>query len=55
MAKGSGALVESHGAQFLSGRSWAGLEQKLGETGVEKVVQGRRGIPLAYQYEGSDK
>ncbi|KAM4606775.1 2-(3-amino-3-carboxypropyl)histidine synthase subunit 2 [Polymixia lowei] len=39
-------------ASFLSSRSWQGLEQKLGETAVVKAVQGRRGIPIAYEGEG---
>lgn len=35
----------------LQYRSWAGLEQKLGETDVKKAEQGRKGIPLQYQNE----
>ncbi|KAL1006452.1 hypothetical protein UPYG_G00072590 [Umbra pygmaea] len=38
-------------ATYLSGRSWQGLEQKLGETPVVKAVQGRRGIAIAYEEE----
>ncbi|KAM9827765.1 2-(3-amino-3-carboxypropyl)histidine synthase subunit 2 [Neosynchiropus ocellatus] len=40
-------------AAFLANRSWHGLEQKLGETPVEKAVQGRRGIAIAYEEEGT--
>ncbi|CAL9697721.1 unnamed protein product [Knipowitschia caucasica] len=40
-------------ASFLSGRSWQGLEKKLGETPVVKAVEGRRGIAIAYEDEGS--
>ncbi|XP_061569405.1 2-(3-amino-3-carboxypropyl)histidine synthase subunit 2 [Cololabis saira] len=40
-------------ASFLAGRSWRGLEQKLGETPVVKAVEGRRGIAIAYEEEGS--
>ncbi|XP_010884128.2 2-(3-amino-3-carboxypropyl)histidine synthase subunit 2 [Esox lucius] len=38
-------------ATFLSGRSWQGLEQKLGETPVVKAVKGRKGIAIAYEEE----
>lgn len=34
-------------ASFLAGRSWRGLEQKLGDTPVVKAVEGRRGIAIA--------
>uniref|UniRef100_A0A3Q0S1T0 2-(3-amino-3-carboxypropyl)histidine synthase subunit 2 n=1 Tax=Amphilophus citrinellus TaxID=61819 RepID=A0A3Q0S1T0_AMPCI len=40
-------------ASFLAGRSWRGLEQKLGETPVVKAVEGRRGIAIAYEDEGT--
>ncbi|KAM4718504.1 2-(3-amino-3-carboxypropyl)histidine synthase subunit 2 isoform 1-T2 [Anableps anableps] len=40
-------------ASFLAGRSWRGLEQKLGETPVGKAVEGRRGIAIAYEEEGT--
>ncbi|KAK0144658.1 2-(3-amino-3-carboxypropyl)histidine synthase subunit 2 [Merluccius polli] len=39
-------------AGFLAGRSWQGLERKLGETPVVKAVEGRRGIAIAYEGEG---
>lgn len=38
-------------ASFLAGRSWQGLEPKLGETPVVKAVEGRRGIAIAYEEE----
>lgn len=40
-------------ASFLAGRSWQGLEQKLGETPVIKAVKGRKGIAIAYEDEGA--
>ncbi|KAM7370117.1 hypothetical protein PAMP_011397 [Pampus punctatissimus] len=40
-------------ASFLASRSWHGLEQKLGETPVVKAVEGRRGIAIAYEEEGT--
>ncbi|XP_076017188.1 2-(3-amino-3-carboxypropyl)histidine synthase subunit 2 [Genypterus blacodes] len=40
-------------ASFLANRSWLGLEQKLGETPVVKAVEGRRGIAIAYEEEGT--
>ncbi|CAL8293459.1 unnamed protein product [Lota lota] len=39
-------------ASYLAGRSWQGLERKLGETAVVKAVEGRRGIAIAYEGEG---
>ncbi|XP_071387714.1 2-(3-amino-3-carboxypropyl)histidine synthase subunit 2 [Centroberyx affinis] len=39
-------------ASFLAGRSWQGLEQKLGQTPVVKAVEGRKGIAIAYEDEG---
>jgi diphthamide biosynthesis protein 2 len=39
-------------ASYLAGRSWQGLERKLGETAVTKAVEGRRGIAIAYEGEG---
>ncbi|XP_056104397.1 2-(3-amino-3-carboxypropyl)histidine synthase subunit 2 [Rhinichthys klamathensis goyatoka] len=39
-------------ASFLAGRSWQGLEPKLGQTPVLKAVEGRRGIAIAYEEEG---
>ncbi|XP_031728273.1 2-(3-amino-3-carboxypropyl)histidine synthase subunit 2 [Anarrhichthys ocellatus] len=40
-------------ASFLAERSWRGLEEKLGETPVVKAVEGRRGIAIAYEEEGT--
>lgn len=45
-------LHEGGGGSFLAGRSWSGLEQKLGETRVSEVVEGRRGIAAGYEGEG---
>lgn len=39
-------------AVFLSGRTWQGLEPRLGETPVVKAVEGRKGIAIAYEEEG---
>lgn len=39
-------------ASFLAGRSWQGLEPKLGQTPVVKAAEGRRGIAIAYEEEG---
>ncbi|KAA0723521.1 2-(3-amino-3-carboxypropyl)histidine synthase subunit 2 [Triplophysa tibetana] len=39
-------------ASYLAGRSWQGLEPKLGRTPVVKAVKGRRGIAIAYEEEG---
>jgi len=44
-------LHENGGGQFLATRSWGGLEQKLGETDVAKVVDGRKGIASGYEGE----
>ncbi|KAI4886990.1 hypothetical protein NFI96_023484 [Prochilodus magdalenae] len=41
-------------ASYLAGRTWQGLEPKLGETPVVKAVEGRRGIAIAYEEEGTD-
>ena len=38
-------------AEYLSSRSWRGLEQKLGETPVTKAVDGRKGIAAGYTHE----
>lgn len=48
------AVTQSHSAaSFLATRSWKGLEQNLGETPVSKAVQGRKGIAIAYEEEGT--
>ncbi|KAM4533522.1 2-(3-amino-3-carboxypropyl)histidine synthase subunit 2 isoform 1-T2 [Odontesthes bonariensis] len=46
-------VANNSAASFLAGRSWRGLEQNLGETPVVKAVQGRRGIAIAYEEEGT--
>ncbi|XP_029955775.1 2-(3-amino-3-carboxypropyl)histidine synthase subunit 2 [Salarias fasciatus] len=47
-------VADTHSAaSFLAGRSWRGLEQKLGDTPVVKAVEGRRGIAIAYEEEGT--
>lgn len=46
-----GTIVEFAGAEYLSNRSWRGLEQNLGETKVEKATIGRSGIPQGYENE----
>ncbi|XP_042366221.1 2-(3-amino-3-carboxypropyl)histidine synthase subunit 2 [Plectropomus leopardus] len=46
-------VATNSAASFLSERSWRGLEQKLGETPVVKAVEGRRGIAIAYEEEGT--
>ena len=45
---------ERGGGSFLAGRTWSGVEQRLGETEVSGVVQGRRGIAAGYEGEGED-
>ncbi|CAL8398646.1 unnamed protein product [Arctogadus glacialis] len=46
-------VAQTHtAASYLAGRSWQGLERKLGETAVTKAVEGRRGIAIAYEGEG---
>ena len=38
----------------MAGRSWSGLEQKLGETQVGVVVEGKMGVAAGYEGEGLD-
>ena len=40
------------GASYLAGRSYRGLEQKVGETKVKNAVVGRGGIAMSYGEEG---
>ena len=40
------------GASYLAGRSYRGLEQKVGKTKVRKAVVGRGGIAMSYGEEG---
>ena len=44
-------IHEKGGGQFLAGRSWGGLEQKLGKTEVGEVVEGRKGVASGYEGE----
>ncbi|KAH9489805.1 Diphthamide biosynthesis protein 2 [Bulinus truncatus] len=37
--------------EFLAARSWKGLEQKLGETPVNKAIEGQHGIAASYDNE----
>lgn len=39
--------------EYLEGRSWAGLEQDLGQTPVEKAKLGRKGIAMRYDGENT--
>lgn len=39
--------------EYLSQRSWKGLEQNLGETPVADIQQGRKGIASVYEDEKS--
>jgi hypothetical protein len=45
----------SPASQFLSKRSFVGLEQKLGESAVEKASEGFSGIPMMYEKEVKQK
>lgn len=46
------AMMHFSGAgEFLHNRSWTGLEQNLGETPVQKAVEGQRGIAASYDTE----
>ena len=38
-------------AEFLSGRGWKGLEQRLGEGGVATAMEGKRGVASSYSHE----
>ncbi|KAK3091498.1 hypothetical protein FSP39_020269 [Pinctada imbricata] len=40
--------------EFLSTRSWKGLDQQLGETPIIKAVEGRKGIASGYTHEESN-
>ena len=48
------AIHEGGGGEFLSGKSWRGLEQNLGETPVVKAEKGRKGIAFGYENEGTE-
>nr|XP_054764127.1 2-(3-amino-3-carboxypropyl)histidine synthase subunit 2-like [Lytechinus pictus] len=43
--------VHKNASEFLIGRSWQGLEQKLGETPVVMATEGRKGIAAGYTHE----
>ena len=45
---------EKGGGSFLASRTWSGVEQRLGETEVSGVVQGRKGIAAGYEGEGEN-
>ena len=47
-----GLLHVGGGGEVLAGRSWQGLEQKIGETSVEKAKEGTKGIAWQYDQEG---
>uniref|UniRef100_UPI00358DDD2C 2-(3-amino-3-carboxypropyl)histidine synthase subunit 2 n=1 Tax=Myxine glutinosa TaxID=7769 RepID=UPI00358DDD2C len=50
------ALADDHSAaSFLVTRSWRGLEQKVGETPLGCVKEGRRGIAIGYEGEGVER
>eukprot|EP00731_Ephydatia_muelleri_P026511 Em0018g611a len=49
--KSYGQLAVYSSAEFLHSRSWQGLEQRLGESSVEKAVMGECGIPRMYAHE----
>lgn len=38
----------------MASRTWSGVEQRLGETEVGGVVQGRKGIAAGYAGEGEN-
>lgn len=46
------AMMHFDGAgEFLSQRSWTGLEQNLGQIPVTKAVEGKKGIAASYDHE----
>ena len=50
-SKGALTVSQSASAMHLASRSWRGLEQKIGETAVEKASQGLSGIASGYTTE----
>jgi diphthamide biosynthesis protein 2 len=48
-------LHRGGGGEFLSERTWQGLEQKLGETPVGKAIKGQSGIAMGYTGEGGNE
>ncbi|RUS80213.1 hypothetical protein EGW08_012038 [Elysia chlorotica] len=45
------ANVAQNAGEFLAGRSWQGLDRKLGETPVVKATDGQHGIAASYDNE----
>ncbi|XP_015602679.1 2-(3-amino-3-carboxypropyl)histidine synthase subunit 2 [Cephus cinctus] len=43
--------VGKAGATYLIGRSWQGLEQRLGQDCIRPVEKGRSGLPMGYENE----
>ena len=43
--------VGKAGASFLQGRSWKGLEQRLGQNEAKPAEKGRSGLPIGYENE----
>ncbi|KAK3921187.1 2-(3-amino-3-carboxypropyl)histidine synthase subunit 2 [Frankliniella fusca] len=54
-ARGDLSVCVSSGSQFLSNRSWQGLEPNLGQTPVELASLGRSGVASSYQSEPMQK
>jgi diphthamide biosynthesis protein 2 len=52
---GSGEITTYSGAQYLSQRTFKGLEQRIGETPVTLAAQGRSGIAMSYEEEPEKK
>ncbi|XP_006819822.1 2-(3-amino-3-carboxypropyl)histidine synthase subunit 2-like [Saccoglossus kowalevskii] len=47
------STVHATSAEYLSSRSWQGLEQRLGETSVSQAIEGQKGIASGYANEKS--
>ena len=47
-------LHQMGGGEYLSKRSWQGLEQALGETEASLAVEGQQGIAWGYDNEGQE-
>ena len=45
------SVYSRRAGDFLASRTFTGLEQKLGETKVERAVEGRKGIAKGYTDE----
>ena len=48
------SIHQNGGGEFLSQRSWQGLEQRLGETKPELAKEGQKGIAWGYENEGNN-